>query len=66
MMCLILYVQFHRVVDLLGSEVSSALATKIVLLDKIGRFSDIIETMLEFGEGPAEVRESVSMRTVLT
>ena len=63
---LILWVQFQRVVELLEDTVSSALATKVVLLDKIGRFSDIIETMLEFGEGPVEVREALSLRIIAT
>ena len=63
-----LYMQSRRVVELhqVKATVSSTLATKVVLLDKIGRFSDAIEKMLEFGEGPVEVREGIPSRIILT
>ena len=40
---------------LLGADISSALAGKVVFLDKIGKISDFVEVVLRYGEGFSEV-----------
>ena len=47
--------QLKEVVKLLGADVSSALAGKVIFLDKIGRISDFVEVVLKVGGAFSEV-----------
>lgn len=49
-------IQFKQTLLLLGGNATSALASKVVILDKIGKISDFIEKVINFGDILAEVR----------
>ena len=40
---------------LLGTDILSVLAGKIIFLDKIGKISDFVEIVLRYGESFSEV-----------
>ena len=47
---------------LLGANVSSALAVKVIFLDKIGKISDFAEVVLKCGEAFSEVNVTFILR----
>ena len=47
---------------ILGANVSSALAGKVIFLDKIGKISDFAEVVLKYGEAFSEVHIAFKLR----
>lgn len=48
--------QLHTILKILGESVSSALASKVVILDGIGKVSDFLDKLISFGDVLAGVR----------
>lgn len=53
--------QLNETIKRLGFNVSSALAAKFIILDKIGRVSDFVEVVLKIGGAFAEVCINLSV-----
>ena len=58
--------QLKEAVKLLGEGVSSALAGKVILLDKIGRTSEFVEVVLKVAAPFAEVSIFLCFKQYLT
>ena len=55
--------QLEKFVELLGENVTSALAGKVIFLDKIGRISDFVELVLKVGGAFSEVCAHSQVKT---
>ena len=54
-------VQLKRVVNLLGEGMTSALESKVIFLDKIGKVSVFLQGVIDLGTAISDVRNTISL-----